>query len=68
MTIPYTRSLIDGQFLRGYEWGRIATQLLGGVAWNLSPRLDASLEYKLTATTIDGSVAEGDSLRLIRGD
>jgi opacity protein-like surface antigen len=66
VTIPYTRSLIDGQFLRGYEWGRIATQLLGGVAWNLSPRWDASLEYKLTATTIDGSVAEGDSLSSLR--
>ncbi len=38
VTIPYTRSLIDGQFLRGYEWGRIATQLLGGLAWSLSPR------------------------------
>ena len=66
MTIPYTRSLIDGQFLRGYEWGRVATQLLGGVAWNLSPRWDASMEYKFTATTVNGSVAGGDSLSRLR--
>ena len=66
VTIPYTRSLIDGQFLRGYEWGRVATQLLGGVAWNLSPRWDASMEYKFTATTVNGSVAGGDSLSRLR--
>ena len=62
VTIPYTRSQIDGQRRAGYEWGRLATQVLGGVAWPVSPRWDTSLEYQFTGTTVDGSVADGDSL------
>ncbi len=66
VTIPYTRSQIDGQGRSGYEWGRLATQVLGGVAWHVSPRWDTSLEYKFTRTTADGSVADGDSLSRLR--
>jgi hypothetical protein len=66
VTIPYTRSQIDGQHRAGYEWGRLATQVLGGVAWHVSPGWDTSLEYKFTRTTVDGSVADGDSLSRLR--
>ena len=61
VTVPYTRSLIDGESRAQYEWGRPAMQLLGGVAWRVSPAWDLSLEYKLTRTTVDGEVAHGDS-------
>ena len=61
MTIPYTRSLIDGQARGQYEWGRLATQVLGGLSWYMSPRWALSLEYKFTRTTVDGEVAGGDS-------
>ena len=66
VTIPYTRSQIDGQSHAGYEWGRLATQVLAGVTWNLSERWDTSLEYKFTRTTVDGSVANGDSVSRLR--
>ena len=61
VTIPFTRSVIDGQSRGQYEWGQLATQVLGGIAWHMSPRWDISLEYKFTATTVDGAVAHGDS-------
>lgn len=66
VTIPYTRSQIDGQRHAEYEWGRLATQVLGGVAWHISPRWDTLLEYKFTRTTVDGRVADGDSLSRLR--
>ena len=66
VTIPYTGSTIDGEVRGQYEWGRLALQLLGGVAWNVSRRWDLSLEYKFTRTTIDGEVAGGDSLSRLR--
>ena len=61
VTIPFTRSVVRGQAQGQYEWGQLATQLLGGVAWHLSPRWDLSTEYKFTTTTVDGSIAHGDS-------
>ena len=61
VTIPFTRSVIDGPSQGRYEWGRPATQVLGGIGWRMWPRWDISLEYKFTATTVDGSVADGDS-------
>ena len=61
VTIPYTNSLIDGQSRGRYEWGRLATQVLGGVSWSVSPRWGVSLEYKFTLNTVDGEVASGDS-------
>jgi hypothetical protein len=66
VTIPYTRSVIDGQSHAEYEFGRLATQLLGGVSWHVTRRWDASLEYKFTATTVDGTVAAGDSRSQLR--
>lgn len=66
VTIPYTRSQIDGQPHAGYEWGRLATQVLAGVAWHISRRWDTALEYKYTRTTVDGKVADGDSLSRLR--
>ena len=61
VTIPFTRSVIDGQARGQYEWGRLATQVLGGLSWHMWPRWDLSLEYKFTTTTVDGEVAGGDS-------
>ena len=66
VTIPFTRSEIDGERRGQYEWGRLATQFLGGIAWHVSRRWDVSLEYKFTATTVDGSVANGDSRSRLR--
>ena len=66
VTVPFTRSVIDRQSRGQYEWGRLATQLLGGIAWHMSPRLDVSLEYKFTATTADGQVADGNSRSRLR--
>ena len=60
-TFPFTRSHIDGRSQGQYEWSRAATQIFGGLAWHLSWRWDLSLEYKLTATTVDGSVPDGKS-------
>ena len=59
--MPYTSSVIAGERLGQYELGRFATQVLAGFAWRASPRWDVSLEYKFTATTVDGEVARGDS-------
>jgi hypothetical protein len=61
VTMPYTSSVIAGERLGQYELGRFATQVLAGFAWRASPRWDVSLEYKFTATTVDGEVARGDS-------
>ena len=61
VTIPYTRSTIDGETRGQYEWGRLATQVLGGFSWQMSRHWDISLEYKFTVTTVDGEVAYGDS-------
>ncbi len=66
VTFPFTRSVIDGESRGQYEWGRPATQLLGGVAWHLSPGWDVAVEYKFTATIVDGSVANGDSESRLR--
>ena len=66
VTVPYTGSLIDGARSGQYEWGRLASQLLGGVAWHLSPRWDLSSEYRFTLTTVDGAVARGDSRSRLR--
>ncbi|MDA1094852.1 MAG: hypothetical protein O3A25_16500 [Acidobacteria bacterium] len=65
VTVPYTRSQIDSQRHAGYDWGRLATQVLGGVTWHGSPRWDTLLEYKYTRTTVDGRVAGGDSLSVL---
>ena len=61
VTIPHTSSSIDGDRLAGYEWGRPALQALAGISWRTSEHWDLSLEYKFTRTTVDGSVANGDS-------
>ena len=61
VTIPYTRSLIDGEARGQYGWGRLATQVLGGLSWHVSPRWDITAEYKFTRTTVNGKVAAGDS-------
>ena len=66
VTFPFTRSVIDGESRGQYERGRPATQLLGGVAWRLSPGWDVAVEYKFTATIVDGSVANGDSESRLR--
>lgn len=66
VTVLYTTSQIDGVTQRQYEWGRPATQLLGGVAWHVAPRWDLSVEYKFTLTTVDGRVAQGDSRSRLR--
>ena len=66
VTVPYTNSAIDGQSQGQYEWGRLATQVLGGVSWYMSRRWDISLEYKFTLTTVDGRVAGGDSRSRLR--
>lgn len=66
VTIPFTRSVIGGVNRGQYEWGRPAAQLFGGVAWRMSPRWDLSIEYKLTGTTVDGSVVDGDSRSQLR--
>ena len=66
VTVPYTSSRIDEVKRGQYEWGRLATQLLGGVAWHLSTRWDLSSEYKFTLTTVDGGVAQGDSHTRLR--
>jgi hypothetical protein len=62
VTMPYTTSTIDGDRRQQYELGRLATQVLGGVAWHVTTCWDLSLEYKLTRTTVDGEVTDGDSL------
>ena len=61
VTMPFTKSVIAGESRGQYELGRVATQLLAGFAWRVSPRWDVSLEYKFTTTTVDGEVARGDS-------
>ena len=61
VTMPYTSSVIAGESRSQNEWGRFATQLMGGIAWHLAPRWDISLEYRFTVTTVDGEVAHGDS-------
>lgn len=61
VTIPFTRSVVRGQAQGQYEWGRLASQLHGGVAWHLSPRWDLATEYKFTTTTVNGSIDRGDS-------
>ena len=66
VTIPFTRSSIDGQSAGQYEWGRLATQALGGLSWQVSPWLDLSMEYKFTLTTVDGEIARGDSRSRLR--
>ena len=66
VTIPYTRSVIDGQSWGQYEWGQLATQVLGGLSLYISRRWDISLEYKFTLTTVDGEVAGGDSRSRLR--
>jgi hypothetical protein len=66
VTMPYTASAIDGASRGQYELGRLAAQLLAGVAWSVSTRWDLSLEYKHTRTTVDGGVAQGDSLSRLR--
>ena len=66
VTIPYTRSTIDGETRGQYEWGRLATQVLGGFSWQMSRHWDISLEYKFTVTTVDGEVAYGDSRSRLR--
>ncbi len=66
VTIPYTRSVIDGQSRGQYEWGQLATQVLGGLSLYISRRWDISLEYKFTLTTVDGEVAGGDSRSRLR--
>ena len=66
VTIPYTSSLIDGQRRAQYDWGRLATQMLGGLSWHISRHWDISLEYKFTRTTVDGAVAQGDSRSRLR--
>ena len=66
VTIPYTRSVIDGQARGQYEWGRLATQVLGGLSWHVSPRWDLTAEYKFTRTTVDGAVAAGESRSRLR--
>ena len=66
VAMPYTSSIIAGDRRQQYELGRLATQLMGGIAWHLSRRWDVSLEYKLTLTTVDGKVAQGDSESRLR--
>ena len=66
LTFPYTRSVIDGQGRAGYKVGRPATQVLGGVSWHFARRWDTSVEYKFTATTVDGDIAAGDSRSELR--
>ena len=66
VTVPYTSSLIDGQRRARYDWGRLATQVLGGLSWHISRHWDISLEYKFTRTTVDGGVAQGDSRSRLR--
>ena len=66
VTIPFTRSTIDGESQGQYEWGGLATQMLGGVVWHVSRRFDISLEYKFTLTTVNGQVAHGDSRSRLR--
>ena len=61
VTIPHTSSWINGHQWAGYEWGPVALQALAGISWRTSEHWDLSLEYKLTRTTVDGSVAGGDS-------
>ena len=61
VTIPHTSSSIDGDRFAGYEWGRPALQALAGISWRASKHWDLSLEYKFTRTTVNGSVANGDS-------
>jgi hypothetical protein len=66
VTVPYTASAIDGASRGQYELGPLAAQLLAGVAWNVSTHWDLSLEYKHTRTTVDGGIAQGDSLSRLR--
>lgn len=66
VTIPFTRSIIDGRSQGQYEWGRPAAQLLAGLSWRLTPRWDTAVEYKYTRTTVDGSIVDGDSLARLR--
>ena len=66
VTVPFTRSAIDGESQGQYELGRVATQLMAGLSWHLSPRWDTSVEYKLTLTTVDGTIAAGDSVSRLR--
>lgn len=61
VTVPFTRSTIGPSSQGQYEWGRLATQLFGGVAWRLTPRWSIAAEYKLTGTTVDGAVPAGSS-------
>ena len=68
MTITYTSSLIDGQRRAQYDLGGLATQVLGGLSWSISRHWGISLEYKLTRTTVDGQVAQGDSRSRLRTD
>ena len=61
VTIPFTRATIGGASSGQYEWGRLATQAFGGLAYSMSPRWSLFAEYKLTATTVDGAIPDGQS-------
>jgi opacity protein-like surface antigen len=57
--LPHGETQIAGEFVEGYEWAGLGSQLAGGLDVRLVGRLSATVEYRFSHARPEITVAEG---------